>query len=458
MLYFNINKNFINERKIYIKSDIKDVKLAEQGKLRMEWVERNMPVLRLIKQRFAKEKPLINIKISACLHITAETANLFLTLKTGGAEVIGCASNPLSTQDDIAAALVKYFNIPIYAIKGEDMKTYYRHILKVLDFKPNITMDDGADLVSELHKNKNYKIVEKYHGSIHGTNQIRYLISSGKKEWEFIGSSEETTTGVIRLKAMEKDKVLKIPVMSVNDSETKHMFDNRYGTGQSTIDGIIRATDMLIAGKKFVVVGYGWCGRGLATRARGMGASVIVVEVEPVRALEAVMDGYSVMSLDEAMKIADVVVTVTGGKHSVSLENIKKAKNGAIFANAGHFSVELDYEGLVKIAKRRKVREYVEEFKLGNEKKVYILGEGRLINLVAATGHPAEVMDMSFANQALAAEWFVKNHKSLKPHVYRIPMEMDKEIAKLKLESMGITTGKLTKEQKKYLESWKEGT
>jgi len=417
-----------------MKYDIKDINLADKGKMRMEWVERNMPVLRLIKDRFAKEKPLKNIKISACLHITAETANLFLALKTGGAEVLGCASNPLSTQDDIAAALVKYHDIPIYAIKGEDMKTYYSHIMKALDFHPQVTMDDGADLVSELHKNRKDQISE------------------------LIGSSEETTTGVIRLKAMEKDGALKLPVLAVNDSSTKHMFDNRYGTGQSTLDGIIRATDMLIAGKKFVVVGYGWCGKGLASRARGMGASVVVVEVDPVRALEAVMEGLEVLHMNEAMKVADVAVTVTGGKHSISLEHMKMAKNGAIFANAGHFSVELDYEGLTKSAKKKKVREYIEEFTFKNGKKVYILAEGRLINLAAAMGHPAEVMDMSFANQALAAEWFVKNRNDLSPQVYRIPQEMDSEIARLKLEAMGVTIDQLTAEQKKYLSSWKEGT
>lgn len=422
-----------------VESDIKDIKLAEHGKLRMEWVERNMPVLRLIKNRFAKEKPLKGIRISACLHITAETANLFLALKSGGALVLGCASNPLSTQDDIAAALVKYFDIPIYAIKGEDTKTYYKHLVAALNYHPQITMDDGADLVSLLHKER--------------PDQIK----------ELIGSSEETTTGVIRLKAMTKDKALKIPVMAVNDSDTKHMFDNRYGTGQSTLDGILRATDILYAGKKFVVVGYGWCGRGLANRARGMGAHVVVVEVDPVKALEAVMEGFEVMTIKEAAKVADIIVTATGDKHVIGLEHMNLMKDGAILANTGHFNVEIDYEGLVKSAKKRKVREYIEEFTLRTssgkaQKKIFVLGEGRLINLVAATGHPAEVMDMSFANQALAAEWFVKNRDNLKAVVYRIPENMDKEIARLKLESMEIKIDKLSKEQTKYLSSWQEGT
>ncbi|MBI4067383.1 adenosylhomocysteinase [Candidatus Gottesmanbacteria bacterium] len=457
-----------------MKYDIKDIKLAEKGKMRMDWVEKNMPVLGLIKNRFAKEKPLKGIKISACLHITAETANLFLALKAGGAEVLGCASNPLSTQDDIAAALVKYEGLPIFAIKGEDSKTYYKHIQAALDFKPNITMDDGADLVSELHKNKDYKVDEKYHSSNHGTGQTGFLISSGKDKWEFIGSSEETTTGVIRLKAMERDKALKIPVMAVNDSDTKHMFDNRYGTGQSTLDGIIRATDVLLAGKKFVVCGYGWCGRGLAARARGMGSQVIVVEVDPTKALEAVMEGYEVMPLSEAVKSGDIFVTATGDKYVIDMDHMKAMKDGAMVANAGHFNVEIAIDKLEKTAKsKRQVREFVTEYTLEgmhnyhttvrgsytkNEKKIYILGEGRLINLVAATGHPAEVMDMSFANQALAAEWLIKNRTNLAAQVYRIPQEMDKEIARLKLEAMGVKIDTLTAEQKKYLSSWQEGT
>lgn len=422
-----------------MKYDIKDITLAEKGKKRMEWVERNMQVLRLIRKRFEKEKPLAGIRISACLHITAETANLLKTLKAGGAHVLGCASNPLSTQDDIAAVLVKYEHIPIFAIKGEDTKTYYKHIVEALDFRPQITMDDGADLVSELHKNRKEQLKE------------------------IIGSSEETTTGVIRLKAMAKDGVLKIPVMAVNDSDTKHMFDNRYGTGQSTLDGILRATDILYAGKTFVVCGYGWCGRGLASRARGMGAHVVVVEIDPVKALEAVMEGYEVMPIAKACEIADVIVTATGNKHVISLEHMRMMKEGAIIANTGHFNVEIDYDGLNKIAKKKRVREYVEEFTLRQSsgqagKKIYVLGEGRLINLVAATGHPAEVMDMSFANQALAAEWLVKNKASLKPQVYTIPTKMDQQIAKLKLEAMGIRIDKLTMEQEKYLGSWTEGT
>ncbi len=417
-----------------INSDIKDIGLEGKGKLRLEWVEKNMPVLSLIKKRFEKEKPLKDITIAACLHVTAETGALLKTLKVAGATVVACASNPLSTQDDVAAALVKHEGISVFAIKGEDTKTYYKHLDAVLDAHPQITLDDGADLVSLLHGKRKSQLSE------------------------IIGSSEETTTGVIRLRAMEKDGALKIPVMAVNDSDTKHLFDNRYGTGQSTLDGIIRATDVLLAGKIFVVCGYGWCGRGVASRARGMGANVIVTEVDSVKALEAVMDGFTVMSIAEAVKRADIIVTATGDKHVITIADIWNMKDGVLLANAGHFNVEIDYDGLVKIGKKRKVREYVEEFTLQNGKKICVLGEARLINLVAATGHPAEVMDMSFANQALSCEWFMKNRKTLTASVYRIPVDMDKEIARLKLDAMGVKIDKLTKEQKNYLDSWHEGT
>lgn len=415
--------------------DVKDLDLAKEGNKKIEWAGRSMQVLKIINSRFEKEKPFKGITIGACLHVTAETANLMITLQHGGARVYLCASNPLSTQDDVAAALVADFGISVFAIKGEDKKTYYNHLNAVLDNNPVITMDDGADLVTLLHRERK--------------KQIR----------EVIGSSEETTTGVIRLKAMEKDKALKIPVYAVNDSDTKHLFDNRYGTGQSTIDGILRATNMLLAGKKFVVCGYGWCGRGLASRARGMGAKVIVTEVDPVKALEAVMDGFEVMPIGEAVETADIFVTVTGDKNVISLEHIVKMKNGAIIANSGHFNVEIALEELEKIAKsKRQIRPFVTEYKLKDQKCIYILGEGRLINLAAAEGHPPDVMDMSFANQALAAEFFVKNKNKLKVQVYTISPEMDKEIARLKLEAMGVKIDKLTKEQEKYLTSWKEGT
>ena len=394
-----------------------------------------MPVLKLIGIRFAKEKPLNGIRLGACLHVTAETASLMIVLKEGGAELSLCASNPLSTQDDVAASLVKDYGISTYAIKGEDTKKYYKHLNAVLDTHPQITMDDGADLVSLLHKER--------------PKQIPQLL----------GSSEETTTGVIRLKAMEKDKALKIPVFAVNDSDTKHMFDNRYGTGQSTLDGIMRATNILLAGKKFVVCGYGWCGRGLASRARGMGAIVIVTEVDPTKALEAVMDGFEVMPIADASKVGDIFVTVTGDKSVISLGHILHMKDGAVIANSGHFNVEVALDELEKKAKaKRKMREFVDEYTLPNGSRRYILGEGRLINLAAAEGHPAEVMDMSFANQALAAEFFVKNKGKLGVKVYTISPDMDKEIARLKLASMGVKIDTLTKEQKNYLSSWEEGT
>lgn len=415
--------------------DIKDLSLAPSGKLKIEWAGNSMPVLKLIGERFAKDKPLRGIRLGACLHVTTETANLLLVLKAGGAELAVCASNPLSTQDDVAASLVKDYSIPTYAIKGEDTKTYYKHLNAVLDTHPQITMDDGADLVSLLHKERPKQIAE------------------------VIGSSEETTTGVIRLKAMEKDKALKIPVFAVNDSDTKHMFDNRYGTGQSTLDGIMRATNMLLAGKKFVVCGYGWCGRGLASRARGMGAHVVVTEVDPIKALEAVMDGFTVMRIKDAIKTGDIFVTVTGNKNVIALGHILAMKDGAVIANSGHFNVEVAVEELAKMAKsKRTIRDYVDEYTLKDGTKRFILGEGRLVNLVAAEGHPAEVMDMSFANQALAAEFFVKNKGKLKVKVYTISHKMDSEIARLKLAAMGVKIDHLTAEQKHYLNSWQEGT
>jgi adenosylhomocysteinase len=417
-----------------MKYDIKYVKLAGDGKKLIEWAGREMPVLKLIGERFRKEKPLRGVTLGACLHVTSETANLAIALKKGGANVFLCASNPLSTNDSVAASLVKDFQIPVFAIKGEDNKTYYKHLNNVLDEKPNLTMDDGADLVGLLHSKR--------------IENLKYVS----------GSSEETTTGIIRLRAMEKDKALKIPVLAVNDNMTKHLFDNRYGTGQSTIDGIIRATNMLLAGRSFVVIGYGWVGRGLAMRARGMGALVTICEVDPVRALEARMDGYQVMSIKKAIKNADILVTVTGNKHLVDEEHLKVAKDGIILANSGHFDVEINKEALKQLAKKvKKVRPMVEEYDLGN-KKIYLLGEGRLINLAAAEGHPAAVMDMSFSGQALAAEYLWKNKGKLENKVYSLPSKLDREIAYLKLISEGVSIDKLTKEQDKYLRSWKEGT
>lgn len=418
-----------------IKHDIKDKKLAVAGKLKIEWAGSQMKVLELIKKRFSKEKPLKGLTLAACLHVTSETANLMITLKEGGADLALCASNPLSTQDEVAASLVEDYNIPTYAIKGEDNDTYYKHLNEVLDFHPQITMDDGADVVTLLHTKRKSQLPE------------------------VIGSSEETTTGVIRLRAMQKDGTLKLPVIAVNDSDTKHMFDNRYGTGQSTVDGIIRATNVLLAGKKFVVCGYGWCGRGLASRARGLGAQVIVTEIDPLKGLEAIMDGFEVMPIAQAIKIADVVCTATGNKSVITVNDFKAAKDGIIVSNTGHFNVEFEYDGLVKIAKsRRTLRNQLEEVILPGGKKIFVLAEGRLINLAAAEGHPPDVMDMSFANQALAAEYLVKNKGNLTPGVYTIPKEMDEMIAKLKLESLGIKIDKLTPEQEKYLSSWNEGT
>lgn len=415
--------------------DIKDINLAAKGKLRIEWAEADMPVLRQIKGRFKKEKPLKGITVAACLHVTTETANLAITLKEGGANVFLCASNPLSTQDDVAASLVKDFGIPTFAIKGEDNKSYFKHINAVLDAKPDMTMDDGADLVSELHKNRQKQI-----GSIKA-------------------GTEETTTGVIRLKALAKAGKLKFPILAVNEAMTKHFFDNRYGTGQSTMDGIIRATNRLVAGSHFVVAGYGWCGRGLASRAQGLGAHVIVTEIDPVKALEAVMDGFEVMPMREAAARADFICTVTGNHSVISAKDFAVMKDGCMISNSGHFDVEIDLKALRRLAaSRRQIRDFVEEFTLKGGRRIYVLGEGRLINLASAEGHPASVMDMSFANQALGAEYMLANVGKFKPNVYVIPEAVDREIARLKLESLGVKIDILTAEQKKYLGSWEEGT
>jgi adenosylhomocysteinase len=414
--------------------DVKDMSLAESGKQRMQWASREMPVLKLIKDRFAREKPLKGIKVAGCLHITTETGNLALTLQAGGADLILCASNPLSTQDDVAAALVDY-GIPTSAIKGEDDKTYYNHILTVLEHEPNLTIDDGADLVTVLHTKRSQ------------------LISN------VIGGTEETTTGVIRLRSMEKAGALKYPIVAVNDALTKHFFDNRYGTGQSTLDGITRATNVLWAGKKVVICGYGWCGRGVASRAKGMGSHIIVTEVDPLKAIEAVMDGYQVMPMAEAAKVGDIFITLTGDINVIDKIHFPSLKDGAILANSGHFNVEINIQALEAMsAGKRTVRQYVEEYKLTDGKLIYILGEGRLINLAAAEGHPASVMDMSFANQSLSLEYLVKNQCSMQPRVYPVPEAIDKEIARLKLHSMGVRIDTLTPEQVKYLASWEEGT
>ncbi|MDH4222073.1 MAG: adenosylhomocysteinase [candidate division Zixibacteria bacterium] len=418
-----------------MKYDVKDLKLAVQGRLRIEWAEKNMPVLRLIRGRFKKEKPLRGVRLSACLHVTTETANLMYTLKEGGAEVALCASNPLSTQDDVAASLVKHFQIPTFSIKGENNKLYYQHINSVLDIQPDITMDDGADLVSTLHSK-------------------RTVLING-----IIGGTEETTTGVIRLRSMQRDGVLKYPIIAVNDSKTKYFFDNRYGTGQSTIDGILRATNFLLAGSKVVVAGYGWCGRGFAFKAKGMGADVIVTEVDNLKAIEATMDGFRVMPMAEAAKIGDIFCTLTGDIKVLRPEHFRMMKDNAVVCNSGHFNVEIDIPGLEKMSRRkRRVREFVDEYTLKNGKRINLLGEGRLINLAAAEGHPAVVMDMSFANQALSAEYLAKYGKKLEKKVYIVPEKIDSEIAKLKLYAMGIKIDKLTSEQKKYLASWEMGT
>lgn len=418
-----------------MKYHIKDEKLANVGLQRIEWADSRMPVLRIIRSDFEKRRPLTGIKIGCCLHVTTETANLMKTLKSGGADVRLCASNPLSTQDDVAAALVKHFDIPVFAIKEEDLDTYYSHINSVLDMEPNITMDDGADLISTLHSKR------------------KQLLKNVK------GGTEETTTGVIRLKSMAEKGILRYPVIAVNDSYTKYLFDNRYGTGQSTIDGILRSTNILLSGKNFLVCGYGWCGRGIATRAHGMGANVIVSEVNPVRALEALMDGFRVMSALDAIKIADVVVTATGDINVIDEKHIENAKDGCILANSGHFDVEINKTVLNKLSKsHREARKFVEMFELKNGKKVYLLAEGRLVNLSSAEGHPSDVMDMSFANQALAAEYINKNSSKFENKVYKLPDEMDRKIAEIKLEEIGIKIDKLTPEQRKYLSSWQIGT
>ena len=438
--------------------DIKDIALAEKGRLRMEWAEMAMPVSKLIRSRFEEEKPLKGIRLSACLHVTTETAVLMRTLSAGGAQLTLCASNPLSTQDDVAAYLVKETDLPVFAIKGEGSETYYTHIQKALAFLPHMTMDDGADLVSSLH----FIALEKW-GELSTAirNWAEKLSPHQRKEivQGVIGGTEETTTGVIRLRSMERNGVLQFPIIAVNDAETKHFFDNRYGTGQSTIDGIIRATNRLIAGANFVVSGYGWCGKGLTMRANGMGANVIITEVNPLRALEAVMDGYRVVPISEAAEIGDIFCTVSGNVNVIRKEHFLKMKDGAIIANSGHFNVELDLTGLSEITvSRKKVRDYVEEFQLQNGRRIYLLGEGRLVNLASAEGHPSSVMDMSFANQALAIEYLVKNHKNLERKVYPVPSEIDQKIARMKLLSMGIQIDQLTKEQERYLVSWEQGT
>jgi adenosylhomocysteinase len=416
-------------------SDVKGFELADLGKKRIEWANQSMKVLQIIRKEFIKNQPLKGIRVSACLHVTAETANLMIALRDGGADVALCASNPLSTQDDVAASLVRDYSIPVFAIKGEDNDSYYSHIMAAVDHKPQITMDDGADLVSVLHTKRKSELAN------------------------VIGGTEETTTGVIRLRAMAKEGVLRYPIVAVNDADTKHLFDNRYGTGQSTIDGIIRATNFLLAGSKFVVAGYGWCGRGLASRARGAGAEVIVTEIDPTKALEAVMDGFRVMSMEEAAKLGDVFCTVTGNKNVLARQHFELMKDGAIISNSGHFNVEIDIPSLEKLSSsKRTTRTFVDEYSLRDGRRINLLGEGRLINLAAAEGHPASVMDMSFADQALCCDYMVKNHASLENKVYTVPVDLDKRVAKLKLESLGVKIDRLTSEQEEYLASWNEGT
>ncbi len=418
-----------------VTSDVKGFELADLGKKRIEWANQSMKVLQIIRKEFIKNQPLKGIRVSACLHVTAETANLMIALRDGGADVALCASNPLSTQDDVAASLVRDYSIPVFAIKGEDNDSYYSHIMAAVDHKPHFTMDDGADLVSVLHTKRKAELAN------------------------VIGGTEETTTGVIRLRAMAKEGVLQYPIVAVNDADTKHLFDNRYGTGQSTIDGIIRATNFLLAGSKFVVAGYGWCGRGLASRARGAGAEVIVTEIDPTKALEAVMDGFRVMSMEEASKLGDVFCTVTGNKNVLAKQHFELMKDGAIISNSGHFNVEIDIPSLEKLSSsKRTTRDFVEEYTMKDGRRINLLGEGRLINLAAAEGHPASVMDMSFADQALSCDYMVKNHASLEKKVYTVPVDLDKRVAKLKLESLGIKIDRLTSEQEEYLASWNEGT
>jgi len=415
--------------------DVKDLSLAEAGKRRIEWAAQSMPVLATIRKQFIKTQPLAGIRVAACLHVTTETANLMIALRDGGANITLCASNPLSTQDEVAASLVRDYHIPTFAIKGESNDSYYSHLNSALDSAPQFTMDDGADVVGLLHTKR------------------KELLAN------VIGGTEETTTGVIRLRAMAKDKVLAYPIIAVNDALTKHLFDNRYGTGQSTLDGIIRATNILLAGLNIVVAGYGWCGRGVAMRAKGMGANVIVTEIDPTKAIEAVMDGFRVMTMKEACAIGDVFVTVTGNKNVIARDHFDKLKGGAILCNSGHFNVEIDLDALASVASSRKeARPFVEEFSMKDGRKLYVLGEGRLINLAAAEGHPASVMDMSFANQALSAEYMAKNHKTMENKVYSVPEELDKQVAKMKLESMGFSIDKLSPEQEEYLAGWSEGT
>ncbi len=415
--------------------DVKDLALADVGKRRIEWAAQSMPVLAAIRKQFIKTQPLAGMRVAACLHVTTETANLMIALRDGGASIALCASNPLSTQDDVAAALVREYNIPTFSIKGESNEVYYQHLNSALDSNPQITMDDGADVVTALHTKRKEQLAG------------------------VIGGTEETTTGVIRLRAMAKDKVLGYPIIAVNDALTKHLFDNRYGTGQSTLDGIIRATNVLLAGLTLVVAGYGWCGRGVAMRARGMGANVVVTEIDPTKAIEAIMDGFRVMTMHEAAVIGDIFVTVTGNKNVIARDHFPKLKSGAILCNSGHFNVEIDLEALASMSSgRREARAFVEEYAMRDGRKVYVLGEGRLINLAAAEGHPASVMDMSFANQALSAEYMVKNHSKLEKKVYSVPEELDKQVAKMKLESMSVAIDRLTSEQEEYLAGWNEGT
>ena len=417
------------------KGDVKDISLADAGKRKIEWAQQQMPVLQIIRKRFIKEQPLKGLRVSACLHVTSETANLMIALRDGGADIVLCASNPLSTQDEVAASLNRDFNIPTYAIKGEDNETYYSHLSTALDHKPQMTMDDGADLVTML------------------------LTRRPEQVKDIVAGTEETTTGVIRLRAMAKDGTLKYPIIAVNDAQTKHFFDNRYGTGQSTLDGVIRATNLLLAGLKLVVAGYGWCGRGVAMRAKGHGADVIITEIDPVKGIEAVMDGFRVLPMADAAKEGDVFITVTGNKNVIRAEHFEHMKSGAVVCNSGHFNVEIDIPALERLSSgKREVRPLVDEYQLKDGRRICLIGEGRLVNLATAEGHPASVMDMSFANQALSAEYLVKNSKNLKPQVYVVPEDLDKEIARLKLESMGHKLDKLTAEQEHYLASWQEGT
>jgi len=441
-----------------VKSDVRDLSLAPKGRARIEWADASMPVLRLIRERFEKEKPLTGIRLSACLHVTSETANLARTLTAGGADLVLCASNPLSTQDEVAASLVADFGVSVFAVKGEDHASYYDHIRSALAHRPNITMDDGADLVSSLL----FLALDRDADVDPAIRQWARGMSADERKSLFegiVGGTEETTTGVIRLKAMEKSGVLRFPVVAVNEAKTKHFFDNRYGTGQSTLDGIIRATNLLLAGLNFVVAGYGWCGRGVAMRARGLGAQVIVTELDPTKAIEAALDGFRVMTMAEAAPVGDVFVTVTGNKSVLRDEHFRAMKDGAVVCNSGHFNVEIDIPALEALARERKpIREFVEEFRMADGRRIHLLADGRLINLAAAEGHPASVMDMSFANQALAAEFMVRNHSTLERKVYTVPEEIDREIARLKLASMGILIDTPTPEQQKYMSSWEEGT